>query len=386
MTAEALYAELCLCFWEHCRRLAQALLALCVASKPDSRDDDKWPASFTAAEALAIAGATEWRRFSRCVSDASPSAKPSCDAYGLTAAHSRATELLLPRIWRRVHSCAAEPNPSTSRMRKCHQPIRRVLSDLWRLQLFASHFCGQLPLPVKCEPAQKRLWWCLQAELTGAICVGEQGSLSGDPSEALADQAALELAVSHLRASLCHRDCFETTTQGTQRLLFFLRSTICAMCTDLGAAPAVCCDGDGSMTSPMETYVQQLLPCHPFVFAGARGIQACLLCGVRLVVLTWMHVLLLEGIVVYHPRLFSVRCTQQLTWVRSRLRAYEQRLCLGISPTAPLCSEGASHSLALSTGAEKRRHGLLAMCLVRELDAAVCELMAWSRDPCTPAR
>ncbi|KAG5500978.1 hypothetical protein GH5_04567 [Leishmania sp. Ghana 2012 LV757] len=386
MTAEALYAELCLCFWEHCRRLAQALLALCVASKPDSRDDDEWTASFTAAEALAIAGATEWRRFSRCVSDASPSAKPSCDAYGLTAAQSRATELLLPLIWRRVHSCAAEPSPATSRMRKSHQPIRRVLSDVWRLQLFANHFCGQLPLPVKCEPAQKRLWWCLQAALTDAISAGEQGSLSGEPAEALADQAALELAVSHLRTSLCQRHWFDTTTQGTQRPLFFLRGTICAVCTGLGAALASSGDGDSSMTSPMETYVQRLLPCHPFVFAGARGMPACLLCGVRLVVLTWMHVLLLEGIVVYHPRLLSVRCTQQLTWVRSHLRAYEQRLYMGISPTAPLCSEGVSHSMALSTGAEKRRHGLLAKCLVRELDAAVCELIAWSRDPCTPAR
>ncbi|KAG5475329.1 hypothetical protein LSCM1_03442 [Leishmania martiniquensis] len=384
MAAEALYAELCLRFWEHCRRLAD-VLARCAVSKPGSRGDEEAPACIKGAEALAIAGAVAWRRFSRHFSNASPSAKPSCSAHGLTAAQNQATKLLLPLIWRSAHCCTVESSPATSQMSKCRLPIRGVLSDLWRLQLFTSHIGGQLPLPAKCEPAQERLWWCLQAALSGAIPAGQQRLVGAEPSEPLEDQAALELAVSELRASLCQRHWLDSTAQGTQRPFSFLRDAILSMGADHGATPAVGGEGESSMTSPMAVYVQRLLPCHPFVLAGPRGMQVHLLCGVQLVVLTWMHVLLLECIAMYHPRLFSAPCTQQLIWVRSRLRTCKQELYLGPLSSASLQSEGAAPSTARCTGAEESLHSLLVMCLTRELDAAVSELMSCLRDPCIPA-
>ncbi|CAG9576698.1 conserved hypothetical protein [Leishmania major strain Friedlin] len=378
---EALYAELCFRFWECCQRLAEALLPLCAVSRTDSRDYEEVSTSATAAEALAIAGAVEWRLFSRYVSDASPPAEPFCDTYALAAAQGRASALLLPLMWRCVHCCVAGPSPATSRISKCHRPIRGVLLDVWRLHLFATHLCGKLPLPARCERAQERLWWCLQAALSDALPVEQRVSLRDEPSVGSEDQAALELAMCDLKASLRERHWFDSTTETTERPLTFLRDTVISMCDGLGAAPVVSRDGDTAVTSPMDTYVQRLLPSHPFVLAGPTRVRTHLLCGVRLVVLTWMHILLLESIAAYHPRIFSHECTQQLSWVQTRIRAYEQGLYHAILPTAPSCNHGVAHSTGSSTRAASRRRGLLAECLIRELDAAVSELMTWSRGP-----
>ncbi|CAJ1989962.1 hypothetical protein conserved [Leishmania donovani] len=379
--AETVYAELCFRFWECCQRLAEVLLPLCAVSKPNSRGDEDVSTYATAAEALAIAGAVEWRLFSRYVSNASPPTESSCCTYALAAAQDRALALLLPLMWRCVHCYAAEPSPATSRMSKCHRPIRGVLLDVWRLQLFATHLCGKLPLPARCERAQERLWWCLQAALSDALPVEQRVSLSDEPSVASEDQAALELAMGDLKASLREWHWLDGTTQSTERPLIFLRDTVTSMCDGLDAAPVVSRDGDTAVTSPMDTYVQQLLPSHPFVLAGPSRVRTHLLCGVRLVVLTWMHILLLESIVAYHPRIFSHDCTQQLSWVRRRIRAYEQGLCLAVPPTALSCDHSIAHPTGSSTRAESRRHGMLAECLMRELDAAVSELMTWSRGP-----
>ncbi|CAJ1027810.1 hypothetical protein IOCL2690_000517100 [Leishmania lindenbergi] len=95
VAAEALYTELCLCFWEYCRCLAE-VLSLCAVSRPDLRGSEEVSACATAAEALAIAGAVEWHNFSCYASDRLPPSKPSYDSPALTAAECRATSPLLP--------------------------------------------------------------------------------------------------------------------------------------------------------------------------------------------------------------------------------------------------------------------------------------------------
>ncbi|CAJ1028990.1 hypothetical protein Q4I30_005035 [Leishmania utingensis] len=135
----------------------------------------------------------------------------------------------------------------------------------------------------------------------------------------------------------------------------------------------------------METHVQRLLPCHPLVCDSPNSKQAPFLCGVRLVVLTRMHVLLLESIVVFHPQLFSPACPQQLSWMQTHIRAYEEGLYLAIPPTECLYREGIARSIGLPPRAENRLHGLLVVFLLRELDAAVSELMTWSKGPYIPA-
>ncbi|GET89742.1 hypothetical protein, conserved [Leishmania tarentolae] len=379
---EALYAELCLYFWERCQRLAEVLLSLCVVSKPDSRHNEEASTPAMTAETLAVSGVVEWRLLSRYVRDASPSAEPSCDTLALTSAQDRATALLLPLMWRCVHYCAAEATPAISWTSKCRRPTEGVVHDVWRLQLFATYLRGKLPLPGRCEPAQERLWWCLHAALSDAVPLEKDGSLNGESSVGSEHRAALAEAMDNLKANSRKSQQLDSIAQSTQRPFLFLRDTISSLCDGLGTASMMSGDGDISVTSPIDTYVQRLLPCHPFVHAGSSNMHARFLCGVRLVVLTWMHVLLLESIVVYHPRIFSHECTQQLSCVQTRIKTYEQGLYLTVPSSAPSCKHGIAHYMGPSTRAATRRYALLVECLVRELDAAASKLMTWLRDPC----
>ncbi|KAK7201759.1 hypothetical protein NESM_000241900 [Novymonas esmeraldas] len=367
VAAEAVCVGLCFSLAELSQRLAAALLA---GSMGDHASE-----AVAEAEALVVAGAAEWVRLERLVRHAaSTAATSSRPVPALATGEPIADEVLLPLVWRGVHRTA----PCRGRRIASLPPLLRdggdqrgctLVVDVWRLQLFARHLCRHLPLARRFAPAQERLWRCLRAAAAAASASPPVAHQLAEEHRDDSGEASLDSAMAELAAELHERHWYDGVAAGTHHPLRFLKGLLSALTASLNhATDEETVDGAAAAATPADDYASQLLPCHPFALDRAAAAAPQCTGGVRLVVVTWMHVLLLCSIAEHHPRLLSHTGMQRL---HSALQNTHMR-ARDIAGSAVDPHPGARLSESV--------HGpLLEACLACELGAAVAELLKW---PC----
>ncbi|KPA80914.1 hypothetical protein ABB37_04315 [Leptomonas pyrrhocoris] len=411
---DGVLAQLQAFFWTYCRDV----LIVCSSQIREATPGISCIAWVRNAELAVLHGVLEWRQAERKYpfrrglvegGDGAAFSSLSDNRERLsTDAEHRACLMLLPLLWHALHaphgtrtgqSSDADDLPADLKS----AAVRRAVLDVWRLRVFADEWCRHLPLTGAHAPAHTRLMTCLRASL----------SSPRDGHNEAAD-SVLRRAVAELEATVKGHDWLDNTASPASRPFHFLidmLDSICRMapqkeppkCTfasaeengQLGSerygttAGSVPHSLDG--LSPMEMYLKCILPLHPFLSSSCGFLgEVRRVSERRLVVVTWVHVLVVQSLSTQHPRLYAGSC--ELTSTEggdhngsesscaacvhdslATLAALEQKLLsvgVGVGMSASACREPVD-----------KRCCLLCLCLVRELQAALTALRILVSDP-----
>lgn len=188
-----------------------------------------------------------------------------------------------------------------------------LLLGVWRLQGFAEKWWTHFPFTVDDAPSQRRLLACLQASLSAALT----GRVGGEGEHTrLILQSVNELsAIACIKQGDPRVSSVSQPTSPFQCLSDVLEKVAHAM-VQRHSPGGVNCGGDGAWSrgtairpahlSPIEIYLEVLLPFHPFLRCPGNFLQDTLAAAAletQLVAVTWAHVLVIRSICAHHPRI-----------------------------------------------------------------------------------